>query len=379
MNMKYPDSERTQLLYIKNGPSQENPDYYKKKKTSRMKELLIDKPMQSSTRQRLNSTESLPPGMTLKSTDGKPETAKIVPDSTASSLSPFVIKSTIVASLGGILFGYDMGVVSGALPQLAVDFDLTPNQEEEVVSLLYLGGGFGAALGGYICDRMGRRYAIILTDMVFLTGATILALAPSIQMVLLGRFVVGFGVAVSGIADVAYLHEIAPPKFRGALVSCNEACISLGFLLAYIAAYFLTKKEIDENGEPFDEDINGWRYMFGIGGVFAVLQFIGMLFMPESPVWLKEQGHFEEALKVRNQIYGTSSNISSTSERIWCCRDYFSVVVGFGLMMASTGYPERYGVITGLVESERRARSIKWSANAIWLRWTRRCFLSLIV
>jgi len=131
-------------------------------------------------------------------------------------------------------------------------------------------------------------------------------------MVLLGRFV-GFGVAVSGIADVAYLHEIAPPKFRGALVSCNEACISLGFLLAYIAAYFLTKQEIDENGEPFDEDINGWRYMFGIGGVFAVLQFIGMLFMPESPVWLKEKGHFEEALKVRNQIYGTSSNISSTS------------------------------------------------------------------
>lgn len=129
--------------------------------------------------------------------------------------SLFVMQVTAVASLGGILFGYDLGVISGALPQMIVAFDLTSAQQELVVSILYLGGGFGAMLGGSICDSFGRKRAILLTDGWFLLGAAVLYLAPTLSMVVVGRVIVGFAIAVSGIADVSYLHEIAPAQWRG--------------------------------------------------------------------------------------------------------------------------------------------------------------------
>jgi MFS family permease len=109
--------------------------------------------------------------------------------------------------------------------------------------------------------------------------------APSFAFLLLGRIVVGFGVAVSGIADVAYLHEIAPPKWRGSIVSVNEACISLGFLLAFAVATLLS-------GEG---NTSGWRLMFGLSGILAMIQFYGMKSLPESPNWLYERGRIQEA------------------------------------------------------------------------------------
>uniref|UniRef100_A0A7S2UKA0 Hexose transporter 1 n=1 Tax=Attheya septentrionalis TaxID=420275 RepID=A0A7S2UKA0_9STRA len=206
----------------------------------------------------------------------------------------FVIKSTAIASLGGILFGYDMGVISGALPQLEVAFDLSQRQQEMVVSFLYLGGGLGAAVGGTLCDMAGRRWCILFTDVVFIVGATILCLSQNLTEILVGRVVVGFAVAVSGIADVSYLHEIAPPEWRGSIVSCNEACISLGFLLAYLAGYVLSNDGIQD----------GWRIMFGLSAIIAIIQFIGMWGMPESPVWLRLKGRHRESMQVLRSIHG---------------------------------------------------------------------------
>jgi len=188
--------------------------------------------------------------------------------------SAFVLQITAVASLGGILFGYDLGVISGALPQLMETFDLTRVQQEICVSILYLGGGIGAALGGSLCDSFGRKRAILLTDAVFALGALILFAAPNFETVVVGRVVVGFAVAVSGIADVSYLHEIAPVQFRGAIVSVNEACISLGFLLAFGMGGALSGEGVKD----------GWRIMFGASGVIALIQFGGMLPLPEVRV-----------------------------------------------------------------------------------------------
>ena len=191
--------------------------------------------------------------------------------------SAFVLQITAVASLGGILFGYDLGVISGALPQLMATFDLTRAQQEICVSILYLGGGIGAALGGSLCDSFGRKRAILLTDAVFALGALILFCAPNFETVVVGRVVVGFAVAVSGIADVSYLHEIAPVQFRGAIVSVNEACISLGFLLAFGMGGALSGEGVKD----------GWRIMFGASGVIALVQFGGMLPLPEVRfVWI---------------------------------------------------------------------------------------------
>eukprot|EP00977_Amphora_coffeiformis_P014324 scaffold3971_cov159-Amphora_coffeaeformis.AAC.3 len=199
--------------------------------------------------------------------------------------SAFVMQVTAVASLGGILFGYDLGVISGALPQLTEAFELSNRQQETVVSILYLGGAMGAALGGSICDTFGRKRAIVVTDIVFLVGGLMLYAAPSYFILLVGRVIVGFAVAVSGIADVAYLHEIAPVQWRGAIVSVNEACISLGFLLAFGAANLLS----------YEGSTSGWRYMFGLSGVLALIQLWGMQPLPESPTWLEERGRFQEA------------------------------------------------------------------------------------
>mmetsp|Transcript_27766 Transcript_27766/g.42018 ORF Transcript_27766/g.42018 Transcript_27766/m.42018 type:complete len:535 (-) Transcript_27766:32-1636(-) len=194
----------------------------------------------------------------------------------------FVLKATAIASLGGIIFGYDVGVISSALPQISKDLLLSENQQELVVGILYLGAGMGASIGGVLCDTMGRKTSIMITDMMFVVGALILFFAKEYSQLLVGRVIVGFGIAVSGIADVAYLHEIAPPDWRGAIVSVNESCISLGFLLSFACGVFW-------------EDIEGgWRNMLGTSGWLAAVQFIGMISMPESPIWLKKKVREED-------------------------------------------------------------------------------------
>lgn len=216
----------------------------------------------------------------------------------------FIIKAVSIASLGGILFGYDMGVVSGALPQLKASLDLTQSQQEMVVSFLYLGGGIGAAVGGSLCDSLGRKSGILITDVIFIIGAVLLYFSWNLPSVLVGRIIVGFGVSVSGVADVAYLHEISPSEWRGSIVSVNEACISLGFLLAYIAGFVMGS--IDPN--------EGWRTLFGLSAPIAVVQFIGMIAMPESPVWLEDQGRYHEAEAALKVIYRGSGVCGNTSE-----------------------------------------------------------------
>jgi len=209
----------------------------------------------------------------------------------------FVIQLTVTASLGGCLFGYDMGAISGTLPQLTQTFDLDDSQKELVVSILYIGGAIGACFGGSLCDRVGRKVTIMLTDIVFLLGALWLYFASSYTEVVVGRFVVGMGVAVSGIADVSYLHECAPIEWRGSIVSVNEACISLGFLLAYIAGYVYA-----------DEGAEEWRVVFGLAGILAAIQFVGMLKLPESPAWLIEKGNMEAARRSLELINGTTTD-----------------------------------------------------------------------
>jgi len=216
----------------------------------------------------------------------------------------FVVQLTVTASLGGCLFGYDMGAISGTLPQLTNTFDLNDRQKELAVSILYVGGAIGACIGGSLCDRIGRKVTIMLTDVVFILGALLLYFASVYSEVVIGRFVVGIGVAVSGIADVSYLYECSPIEWRGSIVSVNEACISLGFLLAYIAGYVFTDKGAEE-----------WRVVFGVAGILAAIQFIGMLVLPESPAWLTEKGYAEAANRALERINGTKHCTNTNRNR----------------------------------------------------------------
>mmetsp|Transcript_39592 Transcript_39592/g.82258 ORF Transcript_39592/g.82258 Transcript_39592/m.82258 type:complete len:626 (-) Transcript_39592:95-1972(-) len=218
----------------------------------------------------------------------------------------FIIQVTAIAGLGGILFGYDLGVISGALPYVAKEFDLSDDQKEWVVSILYVGALLGAIFGGAMCDALGRKRSILITDVLFVIGALILFVAPNYAVLLYGRIVVGFAVAVSGIADVSYLHEIAPSKWRGSIVSVNEACISLGFLLAFAVSSILS----------FSGDSGAWRIMFGLSGLVAMVQFFGMLGMPESPKWLQECGRHEESLAAMARIQSSHGQESTETTRL---------------------------------------------------------------
>ena len=252
-----------------------------------------------------NNDQDVKKSIALHASIEKYESSSSV-DHLADELSPFVIKVAVIASLGGVLFGYDMGVISGALPQLAKEFDLSRREQEFVVSVLYIGCGFGALFGGSFCDFYGRRKSILIVDAVFFIGAMLLLVAPSIYFVYFGRVMLGIAVAISGIADVAYLTEVAPDNHRGAIVSCNEACISIGFFAAYLAGYILSIY--------FPDD--GWRFMFGLAGLIAVIQYLGMIGMPESPQWLIQQGKHNDAIEAIIQIYSCSEEFAERKKEV---------------------------------------------------------------
>ena len=212
-----------------------------------------------------------------------------------------VLQATAVACLGGVMFGYDLGVISGALPSLSASLALTDGQSETVVAMLFVGSVVGSVFGGIVCDALGRRTSVLACDGVFLLASLLLAFAPSYGFVLVGRIVVGVAVSLSAIADVSYLTEIAPDHHRGALVSCHEASIGLGFLISYLSSYAIAA--VDEAGSE-------WRVMFGLSGLIALLQFALMRSLPESPPWLAGRGRAREAaaalVAIRGPEYATS-------------------------------------------------------------------------
>lgn len=193
---------------------------------------------------------------------------------TPATLNNVVLLAAFMAALGGFLFGYDVGVISGALLQLSEEFELSDVQKELVVSIMLVGAIAASVVGGYIVDYVGRRDAIVGNAVVFVVGAIVLATARSYSVLLFGRFLVGFGVSLSAVAEVIYISEIAPPATRGLLVSLNEMGITVGILVAYGINYALIATP------------GGWRWMFGLSAIPAVVQGVGMLFLPKSPRWL---------------------------------------------------------------------------------------------
>lgn len=202
----------------------------------------------------------------------------------------YLVAAAGVAAVGGVLFGYDIGIVSGAILQLRSEFQLDCTKQEMVVSSMLMGAVLASLSGGFIVDYVGRRMAIIINSVLFLVGAIILALAPSFAVLFVGRFIVGFGVSLSAIAECIYISEIAPANKRGLLVSFNEVGICLGILLAYsVNVWFIDLP-------------SGWRYMFGLSGVPALIQGVGMFFLPHSPRWLIVNGQDEKACRMIQKL-----------------------------------------------------------------------------
>jgi len=191
-----------------------------------------------------------------------------------------------ISCIGGLLFGYDTGVISGASVLLQAQFELSSLKLEVVVSSTVLLAAAGSLCAGSLNSQFGRRPTILLASLVFTLGAAVMAAAPSFGMLVLGRTVVGLAVGLSSGTVPIYIAELAPASLRGRLVALNNVCIVSGQVLAGLVA------------GAFALAPQGWRWMLGIGAVPALVQLFGMFFLPESPRWLLEQGHTERARAV---------------------------------------------------------------------------------
>ena len=197
-----------------------------------------------------------------------------------------------VASLGGLLFGYDTGVISGALLFIRHVFGLGPAMQGLVVALALLGATLGAAAAGSYSDRFGRRHVIIVTACLFVAGSLLCAVATSIAVLLAGRLVIGIAIGFVSMLTPLYLSEIAPTDKRGAVVSLNQICITLGILASYGVDYAFS-------GAP-----SGWRWMLGLGMVPGLILGLGMAFMPDSPRWLAGVGRMADAERALRRLRG---------------------------------------------------------------------------
>ncbi|MEU0497408.1 sugar porter family MFS transporter [Mycobacterium sp. NPDC006124] len=209
---------------------------------------------------------------------------------TRQSAGRFLTKLTVIATLGGLLFGYDTGVISGALLYMKDDLDLSAFGEATVVSsLLFPGAALGALLGGRIADRIGRKRMLLLCGAIFLVGALGCALAPTVQIMVAARIVLGFGVGAASVTCPLYLAEMAPPDRRGRMVTINELMIVTGQMLAFAMNALL---------DHLIQDPHVWRIMLAVASIPAVALLVGMLFLPDSPRWYGLKGRFEEARTV---------------------------------------------------------------------------------
>ncbi|KAL5716284.1 Fibroblast growth factor 3 [Ranunculus cassubicifolius] len=209
-------------------------------------------------------------------------------------VNPYVFRLAFSAGIGGLLFGYDTGVISGALLYIRDDFKVvdknTPLQEA-IVSTAVAGAIIGAALGGWLNDKMGRKKTILLADTLFLFGAILMAVAWSPTVLIIGRVFVGFGVGMASMTSPLYISEASPTRIRGALVSTNGFLITGGQFLSYCINIAFTH-------------VRGtWRWMLGVAALPALLQIVLMFFLPESPRWLYRKGREEEANTILRKIY----------------------------------------------------------------------------
>ncbi|MFE1594100.1 sugar porter family MFS transporter [Nocardia sp. NPDC058705] len=242
----------------------------------------VPNPVQDDTEKVVVSPVTEPP---VPQPDESPEHAAM-----RAKIKKFVLTVVVIAALGGALFGYDTGVISGVLVYLTPDFGLSQTQVGIITSSLLIGAAIGSITGGWMADRWGRRMTLLFAGCLFFIGAIAQALAPDATVMIITRLFLGVAVGTASLVVPMYVSEISPPTYRGRLVSMNSLMIASGQLLAYIVNALLAPT-------------GNWRLMLAMAAIPAAALVIGMYFMPDSPRWYLKQGRTADAKKVLEQSY----------------------------------------------------------------------------
>ncbi|MDQ0189779.1 sugar porter family MFS transporter [Alicyclobacillus cycloheptanicus] len=247
----------------------------------------------------------------------------------------FVTLVTCVAAIGGFLFGYDQGVISGAIGYLQTDFHLSAGLMGFVSASIPLGAMAGVILAGVVSDRAGRKPVLLLAGLLFVVSSLGCAAAHSVAMLVVFRLIGGLGIGVASMVSPMYISEISPARIRGRLVGTNQLGVVLGILIVYIVNAVIA----NEHTASWDQ-LSGWRWMFGVGAVPGILFFILLFGVPESPRFLVKQGKAEHALSILQRINGASvartelSSITASLQREFTERGVVGELFKKGLRVA---------------------------------------------
>jgi sugar porter (SP) family MFS transporter len=235
-----------------------------------------------------------------------------------------------VAALGGLLFGYDTGVISGALLFVKKSFHLGVTGQGFVVGAVLVGAAVGAFLSMLIGDRVGRKLLIASSALVFVAGTVIASAATNVELLVAGRAILGVAIGLSSSVVPVYIAEISPERRRGGFVALFQLAITAGIFLAYVVSYAFAS-------------IHGWRWMFLCGVIPAVILFAGVLVLPRSPRWLALEGREAEALEVLTtldrgsaekrlaEIEASLKQTNSSWRELWAPVARNALLVGLGL------------------------------------------------
>src|SRR6266571_483848 len=199
----------------------------------------------------------------------------------------FLWQVSFIAGLGGILYGFDMGVIAAALVYVRESFKLSTVMQELVVSVVLVGAMGGALGGGAIADRIGRRATLLWGAVLFLAGSVLAFAAPSVVLLIVARALLGIAIGFTSVTAPVYVSELAPPQSRGMLIGLYQFALTVGIALADLVGYWLANQQ-------------AWRLMFGIAAVPTVLFLAVILTVPESPRWLFAHDRPEDAESVLN-------------------------------------------------------------------------------
>jgi len=194
----------------------------------------------------------------------------------------FIARISSIAALGGVLYGYDMGIIAAAVIFVKRSFSLSTEIEELVVSVVLVGAMAGALIGGAVADRIGRRATLVWASVIFIAGSLLAPLAPNAFTLIIARVIIGAGIGFTSVTAPVYVSELAPPQSRGMLIGLYQLALTIGIALADLVGYWLA---------PYES----WRWMFGLAVVPTVLFLLVIITVPESPRWLFAHGRVRDA------------------------------------------------------------------------------------